>query len=96
MITEFVERAKQFLRMRAGAYRRVFIKGGVDTEIVLADLAKFCRAAKSTGHPDANVAARLDGRREVFLRIADHLNLSTEELYRLYHGQSNQLPKGDS
>lgn len=96
MIAELVERAKNFLRWRAGAYQRVFVKGGVDTEAVLSDLARFCRAAKSTGHPDPHVAARLDGRREVFLRIADHLNLTTEELYRLYHGGASNPTKGDT
>jgi hypothetical protein len=50
------------------------------TQMVLADLAKFCRANRSTFHPDPHVAARLDGRREVWLRITQHLNLSTDDL----------------
>jgi hypothetical protein len=53
---------------------------------VLADLAKFCRAHQSTFHPDTHVAARLDGRREVWLRITQHLNLTTDDLYKTASG----------
>lgn len=84
-----VELAQRFIQGRALAYRRTFTRPNKDVEAVLADLAKFCRAAESTGHPDPHVAARLDGRREVWLRIAQHLNLTTEELFRLYGGQKN-------
>jgi hypothetical protein len=51
---------------------------------VLADLAKFCRANESTFHTDHAVSDRLDGRREVWLRISQHLHLSTDDLMRLY------------
>lgn len=83
-MSEVYERAKRFLMGRAGAYHRVFVKGGTDTESVLADLARFCRAHDSTGHSDSHIAARLDGRREVWLRIQHHLNLSTDELWSIY------------
>lgn len=91
-MTEFYERAKRYLTGRASAYRRVFVKDGIDVEIVLADLAKFSRANDSTGHQDPYIAARLDGRREVWLRIQHHLNLSTEELWSIY-GNKNILSK---
>jgi hypothetical protein len=83
-MTEFYERAKRYLAGRAASYHRVFVQEGIDATIVLADLAKFCRAHDSTGHPDAHVAARLDGRREVWLRIQHHLKLSNDELWGLY------------
>lgn len=54
---------------------------------MLADLAKFCRAADSTYHTDNTVTYMLQGRREVWLRIQDHLNLSPEVLYQLQTGQ---------
>jgi hypothetical protein len=83
-MSEVYEKAKRFLFGRSGAFRRTFIKDSVDSDIVLADLARFCRAHDSTGHENPHVAARLDGRREVWLRIQYHLNLSTEELWSLY------------
>lgn len=85
-----IEQIKRFLKGRAGSYRRVFNKESRDSQAVLSDLAKFCRASKSTAHIDPHMAARLDGRREVFLRIAEHLNMSTEELYQRYNGKENQ------
>lgn len=82
-MSEIAERIKAFLQSRKRAYQATF-QGGPDSERVLRDLANFCRADKSTFHPDPRVAANLDGRREVFLRITQHLNLSAEELHRLY------------
>jgi hypothetical protein len=86
----YVEKAKQWLRHRASAYRATFNTEERDTQVVLADLAKFCRADRSTFHPDPHVAARLDGRREVWLRLTQHLNLTTDQLYALYGAPSNQ------
>lgn len=83
------ERVKQFLTWRALAYRRVFNVESADVRVVLNDLSKFCRADQSTAHPDSHMAARLDGRREVWLRVQAHLNLTTAEMYRLFHGQKN-------
>jgi len=51
---------------------------------VLKDLAAFCRAEESTYHPDPRAHAVLEGRREVFLRIQSHLNLSSEDLWKKY------------
>jgi hypothetical protein len=78
------ERAYSFLWRRAMAYRRIFLNHGFDTTDVLADLAKFCRAHESTFHPTSAISDRLDGRREVWLRIQQHLNLSNDELWKLY------------
>lgn len=78
------DEAKRYLAERRTAYVRTF-----DTPFgaeVLADLAKFCRAQESTFHPDARVHAVAEGRREVWLRIAQHLNLSEEDLWRAYGG----------
>ncbi len=58
---------------------------------VLIDLAKFCRAGESCWRADAREHAVLEGRREVWLRIQQHLRLSSEQLARLYSGQNFQL-----
>lgn len=77
-------KAKEFLERRAAAYQRVFLQATPDHEMVLKDLALFCRALASTFHADARVSASLDGRREVFCRIAHHTKLTSEELWDLY------------
>lgn len=81
------EAVLNFLRRRQTAYRRVFDRENVYTNEVLRDLAKFCRAHDSTFHADHAMSDRLDGRREVWLRIQQHLNLTDEELWKLYHGK---------
>ena len=87
-VTEIADRVRGFLRQRKQAYQITF-DDSPESQAVLRDLAVFCRAGKPTFHTDPRVSAMLEGRREVWLRIADHLKLSTDDLYRLYG-------KGDS
>lgn len=63
---------------------RVLDKDNQFTKDVLRDLARFCRAHRSTFHPDARVHAMLEGRREVWLRIVENLNLTEDELFELH------------
>ena len=84
MLKETYDRARAFLFRRQTAYQTTF--AGPVGDIVLADLAKFCRARAPTFHKDPYVAAHLDGRREVFLRIQAHLNLTDEQLWKLVGG----------
>lgn len=90
MISELVQRTKEFLFSRRTAYCRVFSVENRDAQLVLADLAKFCRAHVSTGAPEPHIAARLDGRREVWLRIQQHLKLDDETLWLLYGGPNTK------
>lgn len=61
-------------------------------EIILKDLARFCRAHQSTamrsptGAIDPLASARADGRREVWLRIIEHLALDDRFLVNLREG----------
>ncbi len=87
MLADLIEKAKTFLWSRRGAYRAVFDPTAPNTETVLRDLAKFCRAHESTAHADSHMAAKYDGRREVFLRIQHHLHLTDEQLWLLYGKQ---------
>ena len=57
---------------------------------VLKDLQTFCRADSTCFHADPRVHAALEGRREVYLRIMDHLKLSTKELQSKYHYQNSE------
>ena len=71
---------------RQGAYRDTFRAPAA--QLVLQDLAKFCRAHESTFHPDARVSALMQGRQEVWLRINQHLKLNSDELWVLYSGRN--------
>ena len=80
---EAIEKAKSYVFSRQQAYTQVFNPESVFARAVLKDLAKFCRANKSTFHKDDRVHAVLEGRREVWLRIEQHLKLSPDELWKL-------------
>ena len=88
--TSFWDKLQLALGARQYAYRATF-KGPL-AEDVLKDLARFCRAAESTFHENDRMQSKFDGRREVWLRIAHHLNLTPDDLWRLYSGR----PAGNS
>lgn len=71
-----------FLRHRSVAYQKTF--NNPEGRKVLADLRRFCRATQPTA--DVNnvyTTYLLEGRREVFLRILAHLNLTEEDIIHL-------------
>lgn len=75
------EEARVGLLERQHAYKTTF-KGPVAAAVMM-DLAFFCRANESTFHDDPRVSAKLDGRREVWLRIQQHLKLTPDQLWEL-------------
>ena len=82
----------EFLRQRKAAYQVAFSSAAGQS--VQDDLATFCRAAETCFHVDPRIHAALEGRREVWLRIRQHLDLSIEQLMDLY-GAVVPEPKGD-
>jgi len=77
-VVHLTEQVRDFLVNRGQAYRKTFKT--IYGERVLTDLARFCRANESTFAPDSRAEGILQGRREVWLRISRHLNLSEDEL----------------
>jgi len=88
-MSEWLDKLRVALGDRRYAYQTTF--KGPTAQVVLKDLARFCRAHESTFHADPRAHAMAEGRREVWLRIQSHLNLTTDELWELYSG----MPKGD-
>lgn len=88
MLTTLADRIRALLRRRQTAYQTLF--AGPVGELVLSDLAKFCRACTTTFHPDPRVAAQLDGRREVFLRIQKYLKLTDDQVWDLVSKADNE------
>jgi len=84
-----IDRAKRFLWNRKYSYRSIF--NTPPGQKVLADLAMFCRAGESTFSDNERVQSKLDGRREVWLRIQHHLHLTDEQLWELYDGRGNDV-----
>lgn len=81
----WIEKLRLALGERRYAYQRTF--QGPLAEVVLKDLARFCRAHESTFHADPRAHAMAEGRREVWLRVQNHLRLSPERLWELYSGR---------
>jgi hypothetical protein len=75
------------LRERRYAYRQTF-KGPL-AEVVLKDLANFCRANTSTFHENDRAHVLAEGRRDVWLRLQHHLQLTDEQLWQLYDGRGD-------
>lgn len=83
-----------FLRGRKTAYQLTFKSEQPSDMIVLRDLARFCRADETCVIPgDRDRSLILEGRREVWLRIQQHLQLPVETLYQIYGGPPQ--PKGE-
>lgn len=73
--------------VRRWAYRTVFTGDGETLRIaanhVLADLRDFSFARSSAFDPDPIIMARRQGRRDVWLRISNYLNLDEEQVQTL-------------
>lgn len=86
-------RVRERLRRRATAYQQCFLGDRGEPHraggLVLADLRRFCRATAPAvqmapdGRVDPLASMLAEGRREVWLRIAKHLNLTDREIHQL-------------
>ena len=87
------------LRRRRYSYRRLFLgEDGLnaDGQVVLADLAKFCRANSSTAivspvsrSVDPIAMAMAEGRREVWLRLMAQLHIDERVVFNLNEDDTN-------
>lgn len=85
------ERARRELKI---AYARVFSAGDTeqaDIDIVMGDLLRFGRMFESTVMPGGQTplwpTEVLEGRRQVALRIMEHVELPLDVLFQRYHRQ---------
>lgn len=81
------DRRKRELKI---AYSRVFDKNNPDVQLVMADLMQFGRFFSSTVEPNGRAqtwpSEVLEGRRQVALRIVEHVDLPVDVLLRMYYG----------
>jgi len=80
-----IDRTVEIIRHRKRDYGHAFLSPA--GQAVLGDLAKFCRATETCFDADPRLHAVAEGRREVWLRIQRHLNLSSEQLFLLANGK---------
>ena len=78
-----LEQEKQFLFDRQRNYLTVFNPEAPTTKEVLDDLMQFCMADQSTFNVDGRIQAMYEGRRQVWLRIQQHLQLDSQSLWEL-------------
>ena len=74
-----------YVATRSEHYKKVF--GNLEdpsVRFVLEDLAFFTRAHSSAFNADPRIHALIEGRREVYYRIADNTQLSRDLLYERY------------
>lgn len=88
-MTGSIEKLRSVLFTRRHDYRVTF--NGPRAENVLRDLARFCRAHETTVHSDRDAMLVLEGRREVWLRVQHHLELTPEQLWSLYSGRTGAI-----
>ncbi len=81
----------KFFRTLTKCYAYVFgLQNPANIEVLI-DLARFCRANESCVVPgDRDRTLMLEGRREVWLRIQQHLGLTEDQAFSLYSGGSPQ------
>lgn len=87
---KWLEIFDHIVRHRVRHYRTTFNVKDASDVAVLKDLAKYCRANESCFDPDPRIHAVAEGRREVWLRIQQHLNLEPEVLTDLIIGRNKE------
>lgn len=72
-------------RQTNDAYR--MLKRQPAGQLILADLAQFCRATRPSMHAgDSHMTAFNEGKRAVWLRIQERLRLTDDELFAILGG----------
>lgn len=94
VFTEAWGRVTDLLRTRKRSYQLTF--NSIHGQEVLKDLITFCRANETCVVPgDRDRSLVLEGRREAWLRIQEHLNLSISDLATLYTGGNLKVENDD-
>lgn len=77
-----LEELKQKFFKRQFAYKTVFDTKSQHVQLILKDLARFCRADKTTFHENDRAHVLAEGRREVWLRIVKYKEMTTEQIIK--------------
>ncbi len=99
-VADLAERIRARLHRRRDAYRAIFTPHGgtgPDAEVVLADLARYCHANRSSlkvsrvmQQVDPYATAFAEGQRDVFNRIMAQLNLTDDRIRTIAYSKENE------
>lgn len=89
MLPDLYDKLINLLTLRKQSYRLALDPESDAARRVLKDLARFCRAGESTFKENDRHHALLEGRREVWLRIVEHLEMPTEAFLAKYGGKES-------
>lgn len=82
---ESLDKYLEVLKNRVQSYRQCFDLQAFENQAVLRDLSLFCRMFTTTEDPEQKEDPKvLEGRRQVFLRIQEHLQFDHYQLYQLH------------
>lgn len=82
---EQINKYIESLKNRTLAYKNCFDTSQLENRAVLTDLALFCRIFTTTEEPGQKEDPKvLEGRRQVFLRIQEHIQFDHLQLYQLH------------
>ena len=84
---------KDEMARKVAAYKDLFLdpEKAVSARIVLADLHEFCAIYASGENAKGSVLRQFAGRRAVFLRIQNSINLTPEAIERLVMMEDTEL-----
>lgn len=80
------------LREKKKSYQSLFGPKGLLESEAMMDLAWFCYAFRTTKEPGTDMLIN-EGRRQVWMRIQEYLNLEPDEIVQLYGAA---IRKGDN
>jgi len=84
-----IQKLNPMTLVRRKAYSNTF--NNPEGRKVLSDLRRFCRATLPTADVNNDrITYLLEGRREVWLRIMAHLQLTEEDVYKLIEENDNE------
>ena len=79
-----MKKLKNLVRIKARAYKEVFLSGGNNADIVLADIIKFCGYNKCSHTPGDPYTTEYNlGLKRYAERVMRYLNMSEQEMARI-------------
>jgi hypothetical protein len=81
---------KSLFYKRQMAYKTVFDPNGAQSQVVIADLRKFCRATGSKWMGDYEKTLIQIGRNEVWERINSYVNIPDDQLAKIVEHISDE------
>lgn len=90
-LSDQAQAAFDYIRHRRYHYGQLFNRENEHARAVIEDLKQFCRADESCFSTEPYVMALMEGRREVWLRISNHLTMTDAQLFAKSSGSNVEV-----